>query len=400
MELYHFPADLEQIIEDVGGGPPDDVGRLAQSVLELSDLFVGRAPWRGEYASSAELRRAYLRYYLPVNLPKIRVPLAEWLRRHPGRLAGTSLRCLDLGSGPGSALLGLADFVRGLPAGERPRRLEMVALDQSFESLRDAGRLLERFAERTSVTIEFQPLRLDLVSERAELFPLAAAGGRFDVVIAANVICEIVRESADADEALGRAAAVVSAAADRLLSPQGSILVIEPGLRDTARDLHRLRDRWLASTALHVEAPCLHEAPCPALVTDRDWCIADLAWEPPTIVADVDRRTGLRKGSLKFAYLVLTRESAAPLPAVTWRVVSDVLDLKGERRVYLCADGRWIVLGQLKRDVGATGETFASLRRGDLVELEGLQPRGALFRLPPSGMIRRVGDAVTPLRSG
>jgi SAM-dependent methyltransferase len=400
VELYHFPADLEQIIEGVAGGPPDDVGRLAESVLELSDLFVGRAPWRGEYASSAELRRAYLRYYLPVNLPKIRLPLAEWLRRHPGRLAGTSLRCLDLGSGPGSALLGLADFVRGLPAGERPRRLEMVALDQSFESLRDAGRLLQSFAERTPFTIEFQPLRLDLVSERAELFPLASVGGRFDVVIAANVICEIVRESADRDEALGRAAAVISAAADRLLSPRGSILVIEPGLRDTARDLHRLRDRWLSSTALHVQAPCLHEAPCPALVTDRDWCIADLAWQPPTIVADLDRRTGLRKGSLKFAYLVLTGESAAPFPAAAWRVVSDVLDLKGERRVYLCADGRWIVLSQLKRDVRDAGETFASLRRGDLVEIEGVQPKGALFRLPPSGVIRRVGDAVTPLRSG
>jgi SAM-dependent methyltransferase len=400
VELYHFPADLEQIIEDVAGGPPDDPGRLAESVLELSDLFVGRAPWRGEYARSAELRRAYLRYYLPVNLPKIRVPLAEWLRRHHGRLAGRSLRCLDLGSGPGSALLGLVDFVRGLPAGERPRRLEMVALDQSFESLKDAERLLQRLAERIPVAIEFRPLRLDLVSERSELFPLAAAAGRFDLVIAANVICEIVRESADAEEGLGRAAAMVSAAADALLSPEGSILIIEPGLRETARDLHRLRDRWLASTALHVQAPCLHEAPCPALATDRDWCIADLAWKPPAIVAALDRRTGLRKGSLKFAYLVLTGESAPSLPATRWRVVSDVLDLKGERRVYLCADGRWIVLGQLKRNVGAAAETFASLRRGDLVEIEGIEPKGALFRLPPSGMIRRVGEAVTPLRTG
>jgi SAM-dependent methyltransferase len=390
VELYHFPADLEQIIEDVAGGPSDDGRHLAESVLELSDLFVGRAPWRGEYARSAELRRAYLRYYLPVNLPKIRVPLTEWLRPHPGRLAGTSVRCLDLGSGPGSALLGLADFVRGLPAVERPRRLEMVALDQSFESLRDAERLVQRLAERTTVAIEFRPLRLDLVSERSELFPLATAAGRFDLVIAANVICEIVRESADADDGLGRAAALISAAADGLLSPQGSIFVIEPGLRETARDLHRLRDRWLASTTLHVQAPCLHEAPCPALVTARDWCIADLAWEPPTTVADLDRRTGLRKGSLKFAYLVLTREPPPSLPAVTWRVVSDVLDLKGERRVYLCAGGRWIVLGQLKRDVGAAGGTFASLRRGDLVEIEGIEPKGALFRLPPSGMIRRA----------
>jgi SAM-dependent methyltransferase len=394
MELYHFPADLEQIIEDVAGGPPNDSRRLAESVLELSDLFVGRAPWRGQYARSAELRRAYLRYYLPVNLPKIRVPLAEWLRRDPSRFAGADLRCLDLGSGPGSALLGLADFVRMLPAEERPRRLEMAALDQSFESLKDAERLLRRLADRMPVAIEFQPLRLDLVSERSDLFPLASAAGRFDLVIATNVICEIVRESAASGDGLDRAAALVSAAAEALLSPQGAILVVEPGLRETARDLHRLRDRWLASTGLHVQAPCLHEAPCPALATDRDWCIADLAWEPPAMVSTIDRRTGLRKGSLKFAYLVLTLESAPPFPSTTWRVVSDVLDLKGERRVYLCAEGRWIVLGQLKRDEGAAAETFRSLRRGDLVEIGGIEPKGPLFRLPPGGTIRRVDRTV------
>jgi SAM-dependent methyltransferase len=398
VELYHFPTDLEQIIDDFTGRGPNETRQLAEAVLELSDLFVGRAPWGGEYARSEALRRAYLCYYLPVNVPKIRVPLSEWLRRFPRRLAGLSLRCLDLGAGPGSALLGLVDFVRGLPADERPRRLEMVALDQSFASLKDAEQLLRRFAERAGIAIDFHPMRLDLVAERSDLFALASAAGPFDLVIAANVICEIVRESADGEEGLTRAAALLSASAKTLLSPQGSILVIEPGLRETARNLHRLRDRVLTSTALHVQAPCLHEAPCPALTTRRDWCIVDFAWEPPAIVAALDRHTGLRKGSLKFAYMVLTLEPVSSLPATTWRVVSDVLDLKGERRAYLCSEGRWIVLRQLKREAGDAAEAFASLRRGDLVEISGVEPKGALFRLPPSGSIRRVRRAFTPSR--
>jgi len=116
------------------------------------------------------------------------------------------------------------------------------------------------------------------------------------------------------------------------------------------------------------------------------------------MVSTIDRRTGLRKGSLKFAYLVLTLESPPSLPSTTWRVVSDLLDLKGERRVYLCAEGRWIVLGQLKRDEGAAAETFRSLRRGDLVEIGGIEPKGPLFRLPPSGTIRRVDRTVTRRR--
>jgi SAM-dependent methyltransferase len=390
VELYHFPEDLQQIIA-AAAGATGDARALAEAVRDLSDLFVGKTAWRSEYGTSPERRRAYLSYYLPVNLPKVRVPLAEWLREDPLRFAGERLRCLDLGSGPGSALLGLVDFLRGLPASARPKTVEAVAIDQSHENLKDAESLLRRLGARVpEMPVAFQPLRCDLVTERSELFPLAAAAGRFDLVIAANVLCEIIRESAKGFE---RAAALVEDAAEQLLSPRGAIIVIEPGLRDTARDLHRLRDHWLSRARLHVYAPCLHESPCPALATERDWCIADMPWQPPQIVAEIDRRTGLRKGSLKFAYLVLAPAPPPAPTATTWRVVSDVLDLKGERRVYLCADGRWIVLGQLKRERGPSALTFETLQRGDLVEVEGMERKGSLFRLRPEGTIRRLATA-------
>lgn len=387
MDLYHFPADLQQIVDETAGGSNEDAAGLAKSVLELSDLFVGREPWQGDYGSRPDLRRAYLRYYLPVNLPKLHVPLAAWRRASAVGAFRDGLRCLDLGSGPGSALLGLVDFLRRLPAEERPKRLELVAIDQSYDSLKDAEALLARFAGLLpDVVVDFEPLRSDLVADRAELFPLAATRGRFDLVLAANVLCEIVR----ADEGgFAKAVGLVSAAFDWVVSPAGTMIIVEPGLRETSRELHRLRDHLLTEQKLHVVAPCVHEAPCPALATDRDWCIADLPWEPPPTVREIDRRTGLRKGSLKFSYLVLRATELSPPPAGRWRVVSDVLDLKGERRVYLCADGRWIVLGHLKRG-GA--DPFAEIQRGDLVDVEGIVARGAIFRLPPTGAIRVVSD--------
>jgi SAM-dependent methyltransferase len=401
VELYHFPRDLEQWIEEVAGAEDGDERAVCAAVRSLSDLFVGHGAWQPEYSRSPQLRRAYLRYYLPVNLPKIRVPLADWLRPDPHRFAARRLRCLDLGSGPGTALLGLCDFLRGLPLEQRPQSLDLVALEQSYESLKDAAALLGRFAARfPEPAIAFEPLRLDLVNDRADLFPLAASKGAFDLVIAANVLCELIRGS---PQGPSRAEALV-AAAERLLAADGAMLIIEPGLRETSRDLHRLRDRLLAHGQLHVHSPCLHELPCPALGTDRDWCIADLAWEPPAIVQTIERRTGLRKGSLKFSYLVLARERPSAPEPLRWRVVSEVLELKGERRVYLCADGRWIVLGQLQRDRAASGETFSRLRRGDLIEVAGMKPVGAMFRLPPTGTIRRitpvVGTPVTTIPAG
>ena len=292
MEVYHFPEDLEQAIDEVAGDPAESA-EVARAVGELSDQFVGLAKWRRAYGTSAALRRAYLHYYLPVNLPKVRVPLGEWLRDDPGRLAGAALRCLDLGSGPGTALVGLLDFLRSLPPSRRPSSIRAVGIDQSFESLKDAATLVERAARIIpGLPVSFEPLRTDLVGDRSDLFPLAAAKGRFDLVIAANVLCEIIRETADGWE---RAARIVELAARDLLSQRGAVVIVEPGLRETARDLHRLRDRWLASGLLHVQAPCLHEAPCPSLATDRDWCIAELPWLPPRRVTTLDRRIGLRR---------------------------------------------------------------------------------------------------------
>jgi SAM-dependent methyltransferase len=381
VHLYHFPADLQQLIEDTAGDASDDA-TAAKSVLALSDAFVGRAPWIADYATRPELRRAYLRYYLPVNLPKLRLPLAAWRETLPRGPLPETLRCLDVGAGPGTALLGFLDFLRGLPAAEHPKRLELVALDQSYEALKDAERLLRGLAERASLPeLRFEALRTDLAADRTELFPLAVSNGRFDLVLVANVLCEVVRQSG-----LERAEALVAAIAEQTLAHSGTIVIVEPGLRETARDLHRLRDRLLARGRLHVVAPCLHEAPCPALATDRDWCIADMPWVPPPTVREIDRRTGLHKGFLKFAYLVLGAARPAEAPG-EWRVVSDVLKMKGESRVYLCADGRWIVVGRLERD-GL--EPFAGIVRGDRVEVRGLQPKGPLFRLPSEGSLRRI----------
>ena len=387
MEVYHFPEDLEQAIDEVAGGESDSA-EVAHAVGELSDLFLGLGRWRGDYAGSPALRRAYLHYYLPVNLPKVRVPLGEWLRDDPRRLAGAPLHCLDLGAGLGTAIIGLLDFLRWLPPAQRPTAVRAVALDQSFESLRDAARLVERIARLIpGLPVSFEPLRVDLMADRSEIFPLAVAQGRFDLVIASNVLCEIARESPDGSE---RAARLMETAGRDLLSPRGALVIVEPGLRETSRDLHRLRDRWLASGLLHVQAPCLHEAPCPALATDRDWCIAELPWHPPRRVTSLDRRTGLRKSSLKFSYLLLTAASPAPRCPATWRVVSDVLDLKGERRVYLCAEGRWIVLAQLKRAAGPLADAFVRMRRGDLIEIEGLERKGGIYRLTPGAALRRI----------
>ncbi|MEA2625483.1 MAG: hypothetical protein QOD06_1528 [Candidatus Binatota bacterium] len=385
--VVQLADDLERIIRRRSGIDEADVARVAAAVRRLSDQLAGKAAWDPDWSDDPELRAAYLAYFVPMNLPRLRVPLAPWLASRS--LAGRTLRCLDLGAGAGAALLGLCDVLRGLPPGERPAALEIVAADRSGESLRDAQAMLEEFAaiEPGLPPITFDALCLDLVTDQAVLVPLARVRGRFDLVIAANVLGELVR-SAGGD--LGTAEHLVLEATRELLDPRGAVALLEPGLRESARTLERLRDRWLATGELHVHAPCVHEDPCPALATRRDWCIVDLAWCPPPLVEAVDRVGGLDRRTLKFAYLLLSPEAAAAPVEDKWRVVSDVLDLKGERRVYLCGNGRWIVLRDLKREPSPSGEALGRLRRGDCVEIEGLEPAGTLFRIAPGGRLRVV----------
>ena len=380
---YVLAPDLEQILR-----PEEPAAEIARAVGRLSDLFNGLAPWQAEYGRDPALRRAYLAYYLPANLPKIAVPLARWLRARPGAFADRVLRVIDLGSGPGTMLLGLCDFLRSLPESERPRELELVAVDDHAENLRDAERFLAELghADPRVPPFRFDALRLDVVGDRRDLFPLAVARGRFDLVILGNVLCEIQREANGAE----KAGVLGTAIANELLAPDGAIVAIEPALRETARNLERWRDRLLAEAGLFAVAPCVDQRACPALATDRDWCVASVPWQAPSWIADVDRRTGLRKGDLKLAYLVLAKQPPAAVPAGIWQVVSDVLDSKGQLRVYLCGDGRWIVLRHLKRRGGELEADLRSLRRGDLVAIDALEPERNLHTVPKGGRIRKL----------
>jgi ribosomal protein RSM22 (predicted rRNA methylase) len=163
------------------------------------------------------------------------------------------------------------------------------------------------------------------------------------------------------------------------LTEDGVAIVVEPALRTAARSLHRVRDAILASGAARVFAPCVRQGPCPALDRESDWCHEDRAWDPPERVAEIARLAGVRRGSLKFAYVtfVLDRANVAstrPGEAPAYRVVSDVLVSKGKSEAFLCGDAGRLRAIRLNRDRSEANAAFADLRRGDVARIGGLDP--------------------------
>ena len=335
---------------------------LADAVARLSRLMTrDRDRMPQDYLRDPQFRMAYLQYFLPANLPKIGIPLGE-LALHPaGLLNRERLRLLDVGSGPGTSLLGTMDFFGSQV--NRPT-LDITAVDHVSENLREAEKLFRKQRSSYAAGASLRTIQCDVleVERRIE--------GEFDIIVLSNVLNELFPGDGDRCAKRGIFAAKLI---DRLMAPDGAVIIIEPALRETSRDLLVIRDHLVAGGST-VFSPCIRQGSCPALEREKDWCHEDRPWVPPDFIRTVDRLTGLRKDSLKFSYLVLRRDGhslAEYAGSGGWRIVSEPLRSKGKIEFYLCGrEGRFLA-ARLDKDTAPPNEEFGILQRGDVVRLEG-----------------------------
>ncbi len=351
----------------------DDVKALAASVLKLSKLLTrDRESLPAAYLKDAELRLAYLRYYLPSNMKKVHLALTD-LSLHPDWVlsAKPKLRILDVGAGPGTALLGLLAFFA--QRSEQPP-LECVAVDRVGENLRIAEDLFKSYRINKNLNASLETQRLDVEAvQRIGRDP-------FDLIIFSNVVNELF---AFDEDRIDRRVAIVRSILDANLAEGGSAIIIEPALRETSRDLIEMRDRFLEH-GLHIFSPCLSASPCPAFPNTRDWCHEEIPWTPPSLVREIDKLTGLRKDALKFSYVVLRRDDhslADIFGADAFRVVSEPLVTNGKIEFFICGRlGRKLVT-RLDKDRSPLNVHFENMRRGAIVGFERLRDEGTRFKV-------------------
>jgi hypothetical protein len=254
-------------------------------------------------------------------------------------------RVLDLGAGTGAA----GDLIceRGADA------VEVVAVD--------------RVAARPGV----------VVADLRQKGRPPGVEGRFDLIVAAHLLNEL---AATVDLA-GRAA-VVFWWARELLAEDGLLIVVEPALRETSRDLLEIRDR-LIPAGFFVVAPCLLQGPCPALARDRDWCHASAPWEPE----EAARRAG--QSRVDYSYLVLSRSGEPSTERRLFRVVSDPIIEKGRLKIWGCGPAGRHPLVRLDRDRSPANADFDQAARGDLLITADTTRAGDGLRLGPQSRVQR-----------
>jgi SAM-dependent methyltransferase len=349
---------------------PDELREVASAVGRLSKGLTRERELAGaRYMDEERLLGAYLLFYWPVSYLQARGVLSELPRR--------TRTALDLGSGPAPVAFAALD------AGAA----EAMAADRSARALA-AARELARTAGEPLATREWNPTR-------GGGGLAALAGGRtFDLVTMGHVLNELF-QGADADAR--RAALLEEALA--LVAPGGSLVVIEPALRDTSRALLRVRD-LLVAKGLAVRAPCLFRGACPALVRESDWCHAERPVDPPALVAQVGKAAGLRKESVKMSYLVLAPRGEAwpePPPGRVFRIVSEPLPSKGRLRYMACGPEGRLGLSLQEKHVSPPNRRFAELLRGDVIEVTGAEPRGDGLALGEGSTVRVVAEAGRPV---
>ena len=330
----HVPALLARArsLLRLPGGPAGELSAAevrpaARAVLELHQGLVGdRALARpGTYAGRH--LGAYLLWWWPQTYIKVQATLAMvCLPRAP--------RILDVGSGPAPAALAALDLLGG----------EATCFDAGEDVLAEARAL--GIARTTR----------ELPEED------------FDLTLVANVLSEVADPLA------------------LLRRRRGTIVIVEPALRETGRALLGLRDAMLREGWFAL-APCFTQAPCPALVSPKDWCTAEARWQPPRFFRQLADATGLRADELlSFAPLVLGR-IAPEAQRDVWRVVGVAPPEKGKKRVWICGPEERLPLVRLDRDRAPQNATFDDLRRGDRVRVHGTERRGDGLRIRPDSRL-------------
>jgi SAM-dependent methyltransferase len=359
-----------------------EIEKAGAALLSLQRGLTGDRRLAGErYMDSSELLGAYLLYYWPVSYMQVSLALAELDALPPVE----ARRVLDLGSGPGPASAALLDAIA--EEGKRPPE-ELVLVDASREALDLASSLLSRGRARPARVSTFE---LDLEGE------FALPAGSFDFILMGHCLNELWRGRGDA---IDRRTELLKRAA-RSLSPGGIMLLVEPALLLTCRELIALRDR-LAAEGWSVLDPCPGSYSCPAFAAGPERsCHAESPWTPPEPVASLAAAAGLDRSSVKWAHFFLRPPSATPearareAPSTARRVVSDPMFNKaGRLRYILCGDGALATISARADDPSVREAGFADLRRGDSIRAAGLEERpGGGLGLGPGSKLEIVSNA-------
>ena len=346
------------------------------ALLSLQRGLTGDRALAGtSYMDDPALLAAYSEYYLEVSCAQThRICSMTGLRPRS---------VLDMGAGPGSVSLALAE--RGAQS--------LTLVDRSAPALESARQALEQLRRPGSDPLDVAVICADLESSAA------IPSGPFDLVVFGHSLNEI----GTGPDLLPRRLALVRRAAASL-EPGGGILIIEPATLAASRDTLQLRDVLVADGWL-VRAPCTWAGACPALQAGPSHtCHDESTWDMPPGVAQLALKLGLDRELIKMTWILVVPPFVVPPLVVSeksgaYRVVSAPMLNKGGRvRYLLCGPAGRFPFSARNGDDAATRGGFFCLRRYDLIEVANPEIREGGWGFGPKTTIHTFAPPVALAR--
>lgn len=239
----------------------------------------------------------YLAYQAPVYIIQAEHLMYDLAVR---KLLKTSMRILDLGTGPGVFPLAIADFFG-----------RMGGCTADIFSIEKSGEFIETFKyltgpgfpQGTQITIH-PPLQSDLAKIHPHDLPTS-----LDLIIFQNVLNEMTGRTLTEKGSLVREYA-------NTLSPEGTLLLVEPADMANSMDLRSLAHH-AAVRGLFLHAPCrfLWGSPCNP---ERCWSFVEKEPIRPTELMDAlsmgDDAYRFRNTDIKYSYALLRKIPPHPDP--------------------------------------------------------------------------------------
>ncbi len=322
----------------------------------LKKLWPRLAKGRGQeeqsshYSFQREEAEAYASYYLPANCLKPALILEEAFLLGLDPMPDAESKWLDLGTGPGTAWWGVAWWCL-----QRKKKAAFTGWDQSPA---------------------FQRLAQSLTSGHPLPLPSSFLAGREDPLALVkrlrpthvsfmNSVAEIWKDVEERERNL-RALLHELDLLERADGKARFLLLIEPGSRDSSRELATIKDH-LQKEKARVLLPCLDARPCGALKDPRDWCHEEVQCDFPAWLNELGSGAGLRKESLLFSYALFSASGTIHSALEEgWRIVSQRMERKGQVECRLCTkEGKVPVRVQRSKATPET-EFFLSASRGEI----------------------------------
>ena len=390
LEIPKFYESFLSKVSSVNLNSPRQLKKVAEIVAAMSEYFT-RKNLRKEfvfydYLSNGEVQKGYLVYFTTTNLLKVYVPLNEI--SHSGFFRGKKkLEILDIGTGLGTVVMGTIIWMHENIRYFRNTEVKFVALDKVEQNIRKFQENLEFFLNDLrnhypeTIKVEVEPAIFD-IEHAFEMFDK-----RFDLITVANTLNEVVYEKRN------KLLRLINSG----IKDDGFVILIEPALMITSRDLLDFRDKMIKQ-GFYIYSPCLRNSNCPTLETDKDWCHTEVEWKRPEFIRQIDLVAKNYRKTLKFSYIVATKKDMNLIDFVAgernfkdyFRVVSQLIVEKGKKHCFVCNEIGRLHCVKLDRVDSPQNQIFDEIDRYEIITMKNFVKSDKEIKITQETEVKKV----------